>query len=326
MEATHRPHLIVGIDEAGYGPILGPLVVSAVAFEVTPNHVDGCLWTLLKRGVARTPAPRDGRLPILDSKVLYHRKEGLARLERSALAMVGAAHGVPPDTARLLGMLGPGAWPLLAEHPWYCGWRAELPRAADAGGVRIAAARLARDGDECGARLVACATEVLPEGHFNRLVDRTQNKAVVSLGLVLRLIQRMADARPNHELRVFIDRQGGREHYGSALMRSFEDRRLRILDESEEESSYELVMGASRWRVAFARSGESRHLPVAAASVISKYLRELLMGAFNDWWLRELPHVRPTAGYYEDGLRFLKDIAPEMQRLGIARESLVRTR
>ena len=60
--------------------------------------------------------------------------------------------------------------------------------------------------------------------------------------------------------------------------------------------------------------------------MISKYVRELLMGCFNAYWLREVPKLAPTAGYYEDGLRFLRDIRPHVQRLGIREDLLVRQR
>jgi hypothetical protein len=36
--------------------------------------------------------------------------------------------------------------------------------------------------------------------------------------------------------------------------------------------------------------------------------------------------LRPTAGYYQDGTRWLLDVAPHLGRLGVAREMLVRVR
>ena len=46
---------IVGIDEAGYGPNLGPLVMTVVACQVQADAGDACLWRLLRS----VPDPTD---------------------------------------------------------------------------------------------------------------------------------------------------------------------------------------------------------------------------------------------------------------------------
>jgi len=318
--------VLVGIDEAGYGPVLGPLVVSATAFEVPTERADTCLWDLLQRSVSRTASARDSRIAVLDSKKLYRRKEGLARLERSVLSAVGAWRGVPPSLRGLLNLLCPDLPAMLSEYPWYRDSNPALPTAADAGGIRIAAGLLARDFDAQSVRPAGCWSVVLPEGHYNRLVTNTQNKAVVLSGLTLRLVQRVADAYPDRELCIRIDKQGARQHYSRLLLRAFEDRRLKVLEESDQHSAYELVNGRGRWRISFSQSGESLHMPVALASLVSKYVRELLMDCFNAYWAGQVPDIKPTAGYYQDGLRFLRDIQPHLQRLGIARDHLMRQR
>lgn len=139
-------------------------------------------------------------------------------------------------------------------------------------------------------------------------------------------MQRIADAYPNHELLIRADKQGAREHYGRLLMRAFEDRRLKIIEETGEFSAYEMVGGPVRWRVSFTQSGESRHMPIALASLISKYLRELLMACFNAYWTSHVPGLKPTAGYYRDGQRFLRDLQPHLGRLRITTDRLVRQR
>ncbi len=316
----------VGIDEAGYGPVLGPLVVSATAFEVPVDGVSACLWRVLRRSVSSSSSVRDGRIAVVDSKKLYRRSDGLARLERSVLSMFGAWCGVPPSLHGLLGLVCPSAVALLDEYPWYRGANPPLPTAADAGGIRIASRRLSRDLAAHGVRPVGRWSEVLPEGHYNRLVSNTRNKAVVLAGLTLRLVQHVADAFPDRELRICIDKQGGRQRYAPLLLRAYGDRRLRVVEETRESSVYELVGRRTSWRVSFRQSGESHDLPVALASMVSKYLRELLMGCFNAYWKRQVPDVRPTAGYYRDGMRFLKDIEPHLGRLGVAKDRLVRLR
>lgn len=326
-ESSTQATTIVGIDEAGYGPILGPLVVSAVGFEAPADVADGCLWKALRRYVSRKATVRGGRLPITDSKKLYVRKEGLGRLERTAIALAGATlrDGTIDREDTLLRSLCP-ALEHLAEYPWYVADDRALPVDADAGGVRIATAQFRRGLEKAGMRVAFTRSEILPEGHFNQQVERTRNKAAVSFAMVLRLIQEAARRAKTPDVRFLIDRQGGRDHYGPLLMRSFEDRKLKIVDETDETSAYTLVSGRSTWHVEFRTSGDSQHLPIAAASIISKYVRELLMGRFNAWWANQVADLRPTAGYYTDGKRFLRDIGPSARKLGIQTARLVRSR
>lgn len=55
--------------------------------------------------------------------------------------------------------------------------------------------------------------------------------------------------------------------------------------------------------------GGERHLPTALASMLAKYLREREMRAWNAYWTKRLPGLRPTAGYPVDALRFRSEIA-----------------
>jgi hypothetical protein len=67
-------------------------------------------------------------------------------------------------------------------------------------------------------------------------------------------------------------------------------------------------------------------MPVAIASMLSKYIREALMRRFNAFWQRHVPGVTPTAGYYNDGNRFLQDIDTRRRALGIKDDELIRSR
>jgi hypothetical protein len=78
--------------------------------------------------------------------------------------------------------------------------------------------------------------------------------------------------------------------------------------------------------LSFLVDAEDRQLPVALASMLSKYLRELLMDLFNRFWLLHVPQVRPTAGYYEDGRRFYEEIRPAMRNLGLDERLVYRMR
>jgi hypothetical protein len=67
-------------------------------------------------------------------------------------------------------------------------------------------------------------------------------------------------------------------------------------------------------------------MSVAAAAMLSKYLREAMMGRFNAFWSTHVPDAPPTAGYYTDGMRFLRDIEPKRKEMGIGDGELIRCR
>lgn len=326
----------MGIDEAGYGPLLGPLVVSATAFEVPvrfmrdlANPAEGPdLWEILREAVTRKGSRRDYRLVVADSKKLYGAKkgaQGVALLERAALTFLAQA----PDRAHgtflaLLGALCPEVCDQISHYPWYASYDCALPGEATADDIGTQCRALSTAMAHQGARFLGAWSQILPEGHYNRLVHSTRNKAVVLFGQNMRLIQRIATELGPRPMRIWIDRHGGRIGYRRPLMTAFEDAHLDILEESPERSSYKLTRRPAPWLIRFVKGGEEVQLPVALASVFSKYLRELFMKAFNRYWASHIADLRPTAGYYQDGQRFLEDIQVEIARQGIDREILVR--
>jgi hypothetical protein len=95
--------------------------------------------------------------------------------------------------------------------------------------------------------------------------------------------------------------------------------------ESRATSIYRWGPRARRVEFRFLVRGE-RFLPTALSSMTAKYLRELAMQAFNAFWQRHLPTLRPTAGYPLDARRFRQQIQPLQAELGIADELLWRNR
>ena len=123
-----------------------------------------------------------------------------------------------------------------------------------------------------------------------------------------------------------VDRQGGRTRYRQPLMSAFPTHHLRIVEEGAARSAYELTDKDACHRLDFVTDGERRHMPIALASIYSKYVRELFMRAFNDYWGRQVGGLKPTAGYYTDARRFLRDIDRAVDTLRIDKSLLIRSR
>src|SRR5262252_3964518 len=79
---------IIGVDEAGYGPNLGPFVMTAVACRVPSRLAKADLWEVLRATVRRHGDPEDGRLLVADSKLVYSPSRGLLALETGALVLL----------------------------------------------------------------------------------------------------------------------------------------------------------------------------------------------------------------------------------------------
>ena len=70
-------YVYAGIDEAGYGPMFGPLLVSRAVLgipQLQPND-DGTnppqMWQRLSKAVCRKGNDRRGRIAVNDSKKLH---------------------------------------------------------------------------------------------------------------------------------------------------------------------------------------------------------------------------------------------------------------
>jgi len=317
--------ILAGIDEAGFGPLLGPLVVSASVFTVEPALLEADLWQSLKRSVGKTRQRLAGRLLITDSKKAYDRATGIGHLERTVLAALRVMGKTPANLSELLAFLCPDCLARLPEYAWYQEVN-EHPLAGDRADLRIAAQVFADDLDAHQARLVRVRSCCLDVGHYNTMVSHVKNKAQVLFIAATRLIQSILDDYSDDTIHILVDRQGGRVHYRNGLMRSFANMDLRIVHEGEQGSVYELRCGPRLVRLTFRVRADGHYLPVALASMVSKYVRELLMQCINRYFLALDAGLKPTAGYWQDGLRFVDELRTRLPHIEIDRHRLIRCR
>ena len=321
---------VIGTDEAGYGPNLGPLLIAATVWRVPGDPCKCDLYKLLKKSVcAEGDDGERRRLWIADSKAVYKSGHGLADLERGTLAAVASAQRGPraiPDTCRAV-------WsafdPLADEHhrmaPWPVHFHGEVPLAAQRDELRRAADALKGDAAAAGVTLEAIrATAVYPE-RFNALTAELGTKGEVLSRLTLTLVAELLATLDDEPVLILCDKHGGRNHYVGLLQDIFIEHIVEVLDERRAESRYRWGKPDCRTEIRVRVKSEA-FLPVALASLSAKYLRELAMRAFNDFWCAHVPEFRPTAGYPVDARRFKDAIAAAQQSLGIDDHALWRNR
>jgi ribonuclease HII len=319
---------IIGIDEAGYGPNLGPLVMTAVAHRVPAELATADLWQVLRSAVRRGTERADERLLIADSKQVYTPARGLLALETGVLATV-APWTADSETTLLSGLvekLCPSGHDDLRRELWYTG-RSPLPLHIDGPVLAALVARYAQACRETGLSLGPVHSVIVCPSLFNQLADRDGSKGAVLGHALGQLVQcALRDCVDEDVISFFIDKHGGRNRYAPLLQDAVTDGVVMAHEESMNRSAYR-VLGLDRdVRFTFEPRADDAHYCVALASMVSKYLREIFMGEYNHFWQQHVPNLTPTAGYPGDATRFMERIRPAMQKLGIAESAVWRRR
>ncbi|MCA8970386.1 MAG: hypothetical protein KDC95_11395 [Planctomycetes bacterium] len=327
-DGTAGRHVMAGIDEAGLGPILGPLVVGGM---VLAGPAGLSAWEALGKHFCKAKSGRnDRRIRVDDSKKVKTGVHGHKELERTVLTLWYAVHGRLPDTvADLLGHSE--GEPDFERYPWYGGIGATpLPRWQDRDALELEAHVAAKSFEQAGLEPLHYAFHVVDVARYNASIREFDNKGrtlfeagVPVLRTCLRTAQRYRSRNGNGDARMLVvaDRHGGRGHYKRHLEGALPKVRIETLLESPSLSRYSI---GSWSEILFTENGEDRAFPCAAASCLAKYVRELCVERLNTFVASKLPDIKPTAGYWTDGKRFLSDLGA--LRRTMPEELLVRIR
>ncbi|GAB4151232.1 MAG: hypothetical protein Fur0037_20010 [Planctomycetota bacterium] len=312
---------LAGVDEAGLGPILGPLVVAGVAMR-GPAAADP--WRVLSDLVSRRRAER-GKVRVADSKKVHSGPKGLSHVERTALTFWAVLRGELPRTLRdWLRELGADRADL-RRCPWYEGIDLALPLENDADWLRLTAEQISRRLRREGIELQRISIRPVDVEEWNRWIAETDNKSLAHFRAYAEVLSELI-ATLGDGGHLVADRCGGRIHYARDLARLVPGVRVETDQERPEASTYRLIRETAEARVTFAERAEDRAFPTALASCFAKYVRELMMRVLNDWFAAKVPGLARTAGYFVDGRRFLEDLEPHLGRLALPYDRLVRCR
>ena len=91
-------------------------------------------------------------------------------------------------------------------------------------------------------------------------------------------------------------------------------------------SSYELSCPKGAMRLHFVTGADGKYLPVSLASMTSKLIRELLVDSLNVYFSRLCGTIKPTAGYWQDGQRYIAELSSLLPASAVPRNLLVRVR
>jgi ribonuclease HII len=301
--------LVTGVDENGLGPRLGPLIATALTLEA-PRYARA---SLCERGL---------RLGLRDSKESGgFRKMRFA--ESVALALLGASEAgeVPTSADQLLERLFPKARAVLgaccpnastADQCW--GIDLQLPIfGGDPGhGESLLSALVGRS----SLRFVDVQSRVACAGMLNAKSAAGKNKLEVDLELFEDLIESVVRYHGPPSL-VLCGMIGGIRDYASRFGR-LGGSRVRTLRARRGQIRYEIAeLGELRFEV----DADARHLPVALASIVGKYVREICMRRIGEFYRRTNAELQLASGYHDPvTTRFIAATEDSRRRLGIVED------
>ncbi|MDR2643109.1 MAG: hypothetical protein LBC74_09980 [Planctomycetaceae bacterium] len=282
---------IIGTDEAGYGPNFGPLVVTATLWRMAEFDFSSVITSANFAGI-----------DIGDSKQLYHSGGSLDKLSKGVLSALASIGIFPKNDTELFDIVGKvSQLPFMFAEP-------EISLQKISGELKPESFNFFLSGS-----FHKVLSQIIFPAEYNSLLEYYGSKGELLSNITLKLVvELIADLGIDlcEQILVLCDKHGGRNCYTDILTRYFQDELIKVKEQSREISIYNLRGMEFR----FIAKGESQ-IPIALSSMFSKYIRELLMQRFNFFWQKQIPTIKPTAGYPEDAKRFMAEIENKLKEL-----------
>ena len=336
---------LLGIDENGYGPLLGPLIVTATAYKVHPHTknfgVGVNLWHILN--ISKNPDDYPEKLIVTDSKKLFSRNSLKRRQagERTVLAFFYLLFKTLPENPdRFLSKVllnfspphqnnwcgGRPCWEEISLPLWlkeivvrrsYSLAKIEERIKKEAGKLR----KRLRKGE---IKFLGLKSICICPFQFNKSTA-DKSKSYLNYLQFEKLISHFLRKKEG-EFLIFADRIGGQREYlphlKSGLLKHWD---CRILEESRAVSSYELSLKEKIAVISFLQNGEERQFPVALSSLFGKYIREISIERINRFFQNYNPELKSVSGYRDSRTKdFIKKTVGLRKRLKIRQECFLR--
>jgi ribonuclease HII len=304
-----------GIDENGLGPRLGPLVVTGVVARARDEQALRVAESKPRRGLS-------ARLG--DSKALVgHGDTALGEAWARAVAMrAGIPFGSPDELVHALAIEPREALRLRCPdgHVDQC-WGARGEQFVAEDKLVTAVAKDLDKLEKAGVEVVRADLSVVCTERINDAVARGLSRFHVDLHAMERLA--LTFVRRHGEARVTCGKVGGFDRYGPAFG-PLAGHLHTVLEEGRARSAYR-VLGVGE--IAFVRDADASHLLVCMASLIGKWVRDLLMGRVVRYYRASDPELPIASGYHDPvTARFVKATALVRATRGVPTVCFERTR
>jgi len=278
--------LCTGIDEAGLGPILGPL--SIVRVSVAAENPDA-----VNDFFKATPANVTN-----DSKKI-HTSWDLAPIESLALSGIAWLKGgnIPKTASELFTLMGEK--PEDRNQPWMQG--------ADNLKLPITTQEINK-WNIPGVEPVGMDGVLVHTTTLNTLRRNGVNKANLELQYMAKIINSIPESNYKEHY-ISVDRLGGRVYYGDILQQFWPNAVVEVVEEVRNRSAYTAHSDGQKRYIQFLVNGEDQSSLIALSSCIAKYTREVHMILFNTYWQNKFPGLlKSTTGYFTDATIWIRRV------------------
>lgn len=300
---------LIGIDEAGFGPNLGPLVITASVWEYEDEYDPDQLWESLAPVISQSGKIGTDQIHVADSKAVHQSSKGIGPLERSVQVLLEAAEHTLTDWSDLTRFLDPRYGEPTGE-PWFDQAELTLPVKVAPEILDQLSLSVLNVWNQAGLKLRTIQSRIVTAREFNRCVEKWNSKSLLLSRLSLELLDGLWNR--DETTLVVCDKHGARNRYDDLLDEICDGEFIFRVEEGKVISRYKVEQTELRFQM----KAES-HFPVAVSSMIAKYLRETSMEMFNRFWTRRFSDLKPTKGYPQDAKRFRKEVERACLEMGL---------